>query len=99
MANHSDVRFSADYMKKNVLKKDYKGFDLCVLASSDHTVITYGTFGRWGALLSGGDVIAPKGPGSSSVREGFSIFSSVKVWTEYIRRRVFLWRKSNIFKI
>ena len=78
LANHSDVWFSVDYMKKNVLKKDYKGFDLCVLASSDHTVITYAIFGRWGAFLSGGYVIAPKGPGSSSVREGFSIFSSTK---------------------
>ena len=80
MANHSDVRFSVDYLEKNVLKKDYKGFDLCALASSDHTVITYGTFGIWGALLSGGDVIAAK----SSIREGFSIFSFAKVWTEYI---------------
>ena len=92
MANHSDVRFSVDYLEENVLKEDYKGFDLCVLASSDHTVITYGTFGRWGAQLSGGDVIASKGPdNNSSVREGFSIYSSAKVWTEYIRRRgVFL---------
>ena len=61
MANHSDVRFSVDYLKENVLKEDYKGFDLCVLGSSDHTVITYGTFGLWGALLSRGDTIAAKG--------------------------------------
>ena len=44
-----------------MLKEDYKGFDLCVLASSDHTVITYGTYGVWGALLSRGDTIAAKG--------------------------------------
>ena len=40
---------------------DFVGFDLCVLASSDHTIITYGSFGMWGAILSGGDVIAAKG--------------------------------------
>ena len=76
MANHSDVRFSVDYLKKNVLKEDYKGFDLCLLASSDHTVITYGTFGVWAALLSGGDVIAAKGTGNdySSVRKGSLYF-------------------------
>ena len=42
-------------------EEDSVGFDLCVLASSDHTLITYGSFGLWGALLSGGDVIAAKG--------------------------------------
>ena len=41
--------------------KDFVGFDLCVLASSDHTLITYGSFGLWGAILSPGDVIAAKG--------------------------------------
>ena len=61
MANYSDVRFAFDYSEKNVKKEDYKGFDLCVLGSSDHTVITYGTFGLWGALLSRGETIAAKG--------------------------------------
>ena len=42
-------------------KEDSVGFDLCVLASSDHTLITYGSFGMWGAILSRGDVIAAKG--------------------------------------
>ena len=41
--------------------EDFVGFDLCVLASSDHTLITYGSFGLWGAILSRGDVIAAKG--------------------------------------
>ena len=66
MANHSDERFAFDYSVKNVRKEDYKGFDLCVLASSDHTVITYGTFSVWGALLSRGDVIAAKGTDNES---------------------------------
>ena len=42
-------------------KEDFVGFDLCVLASSDHALITYGSFGMWGAILSRGDVIAAKG--------------------------------------
>ena len=60
-ANHSDVRFAEEYRLKNVKNADFVGFDLCVLASSDHTIITYGSFGMWGAILSRGDVIAAKG--------------------------------------
>lgn len=33
------------------------GADLALLASCNHTIITYGTFGLWGALLSGGATI------------------------------------------
>ena len=36
-------------------------FDLCLLASSNHSIHTYGTFGLWGSLLAGGDVIATTG--------------------------------------
>ena len=51
---------------KNVKKEDSVGFDLCVLASSDHALITYGSFGLWGAILSRGDVIAAKGTSNES---------------------------------
>ena len=43
------------------------GFDLCVLASSDHSVFTVGTFGMWGSLLAGGDVIVSKGRNDPSI--------------------------------
>ena len=33
------------------------GVDLATLASCNHTIITYGTFGLWGSLLSGGATI------------------------------------------
>ena len=47
---------------KNVLiDVEMPGFDLCLLASSDHSIHTYGTFGLWGSLLAGGDVIATTG--------------------------------------
>ena len=46
--------------------EDFVGFDLCVLASSDHALITYGSFGLWGAILSRGDVIAAKGTSNES---------------------------------
>ena len=55
------MKYAEEYRVKNVKKEDSVGFDLCVLASSDHTVITYGSFGLWGAILSRGDVIAAKG--------------------------------------
>ena len=60
-ANYSDVRFAQEYRLKKMKKEDFVGFDLCVLATSDHTLITYGSFGLWGAILSRGDVIAAKG--------------------------------------
>ena len=43
LGNHSDVRFGSDFSSQSVAPEDHVGFDLCVLASSDHTVITYGT--------------------------------------------------------
>ena len=68
-ANHSDVRFAEEYRLKNMKKEDFVGFDLCVLASSDHTIITYGSFGLWGAILSRGDVIAAKGTNNQTYTE------------------------------
>ena len=50
-------------------KEDFVGFDLCVLASSDHALITYGSFGLWGAILSRGDVIAAKGTNNETYTE------------------------------
>ena len=36
------------------------GMDLALLVACNHTVVSHGTFGFWGAVLSGGDVIAPQ---------------------------------------
>ena len=58
---HPDVRFAYKYSDANMKKEDFAGFDLCVLASSDHSIFDYGSFGMWGALLAGGDVIVSKG--------------------------------------
>ena len=33
------------------------GADLALLAACNHSIVTYGTFGLWGALLSGGATI------------------------------------------
>ena len=33
------------------------GADLALLAACNHSIVTYGTFGLWGALLSGGVTI------------------------------------------
>ena len=40
---------------------DMVGFDLCAMASCDHAAFMLGTFGLWGALLAGGDVVVAKG--------------------------------------
>ena len=63
------IRFAEEYRINNVKKEDFVGFDLCVLASSDHTLITYGSFGMWGAILSRGDVIAAKGTNNQTYTE------------------------------
>ena len=71
------MMFGSDFSSQSVAAEDHVGFDLCVLGTSHHTVITYGkrrpeavrshkcsssgTFGIWGALLAGGDVIAARG--------------------------------------
>jgi len=34
------------------------GIDLSIMANCNHTIITYGTFGMWGAILANGKVIA-----------------------------------------
>ena len=33
------------------------GDDLALLAACNHTILSYGTFGQWGALLAGGKVV------------------------------------------
>ena len=40
-----------------------------MLGSSDHVVMSYGTFGMWGALLSSGHVIAAKGTSNITYSE------------------------------
>ena len=51
---------------RKVLEKDVKhplataddiGDDLALLAACNHTILSYGTFGQWGALLAGGKVV------------------------------------------
>jgi len=32
--------------------------DFALLSSSDHTIVDYGTFGYWGALMAGGHTIS-----------------------------------------
>ena len=76
LAKHGDVRFGSDYSDKLVEQEDLVGFDLCVLATSQHTVITYGTFGLWGALLAGGEVLAAKGRNNITLTEVTSAFSA-----------------------
>ena len=70
------MKYAEDYRVNNTETKDSVGFDLCVLATSEHTLITYGSFGLWGAILSRGDVIAAKGT-SNQTYSVVSIFDIV----------------------
>jgi len=38
------------------------GIDLCLLASCNHTLVSQGQYGQWGAFLAGGDVYSQYGP-------------------------------------
>ena len=46
-----DVTYS---LAPSMAEDEAVGTDLAILASCNHTVLTYGTFGLWGALLRGG---------------------------------------------
>jgi len=74
LGKHGDVMFGSDYSENLVDQDDLVGFDLRVLASSDHTIITYGTFGLWGSLLAGGDVVAAKGRNNITLTEEDEIY-------------------------
>ena len=41
------------------------GTDLAILSICNHTILDYGTFGLWAALLAGGDITLPSGYSSS----------------------------------
>ena len=44
------------------------GVDLAVLARCNHSIVDYGTFGMWAALLAGGKIVLPLGYSSPRVR-------------------------------
>ena len=43
--------------------------DLALLSMCSHTIMDYGTFGLWGGLLAGGEILAPTGYTRSVVRK------------------------------
>ena len=56
-----------EWCRKHLLTKKLKDVviaskspqhDLALLATSDHTIIDYGTFGEWGAVMAGGHTIS-----------------------------------------
>ena len=53
------LRFN--HLNIKTLDTDQVAFDLCLLSTCSHSVHTHGTFGTWGSLLAGGQVIAPTG--------------------------------------
>jgi hypothetical protein len=36
------------------------GVDLAMLSQANHSILTYGTFGMWGALMAGGEALMPR---------------------------------------
>ncbi len=38
----------------------FTGIDLALLSQANHSIVSYGTFGVWGAFLAGGLITAPK---------------------------------------
>ena len=48
LSSFTDVSFSEGHSRYE---------DICILAHCDHSILTHGTFGWWGAWLAGGDVV------------------------------------------
>ena len=47
---------------------------MALLSLSNHSIITYGTFGLWGALLAkDGEVVMPKGYGSHRINKEINL--------------------------
>ena len=43
------------------IKKKLSGIDMALLSLADHSIMSYGSFGMWGALLAnGGETVLPK---------------------------------------
>merc|ERR1711892_1404044 len=61
LGSYDDVKFGLDYRDGKLNDTDMPAYDLCLLSACTHSVHTHGTFGTWGSLFAGGDVIAPTG--------------------------------------
>ena len=60
------VSDSIDWCKENLASEDVKfvedtqpSIDLAIMSLCSHSIIDYGTFGVWGAILSRGEVVVP----------------------------------------
>ena len=51
--------------------------DLALLASCHHTLLGYGTFGLWGGVLAGGEVV---GPDSLKLFRGTASLAAAQYW-------------------
>ena len=64
--NRDDVAFVGNFQvaPKDLIHpfsySDDIGEDLSLLAACNHTIMSFGTYGLWGALLAGGQVVLPK---------------------------------------
>ena len=47
------------------------GVDLAVLASCNHSIVDYGTFGMWAGLLAGGRIVLPQGKGWNDLKTDY----------------------------
>jgi len=56
-----NVFFSVDLFQYSGIRSHEKGYDLALLSLCNHSIISASTFGQWGALLAGGQVIYPTG--------------------------------------
>jgi len=56
------------------------GIDMVLLGLANHTILTYGTFGQWGTIFSGGQAVWPKS--HQDLKESLEITNSkMKGWT------------------
>ena len=51
----------SNYLISNFLGSFSYGRDLAILSKCNHSIVDYGTFGLWAALLAGGRIVVPTG--------------------------------------
>ena len=56
----------------------FSAIDLALLSLADHSILSYGTFGMWGAMLAdGGEVCMPTGYSAHRINEEIDLAKSM----------------------
>ncbi|XP_044739753.1 galactoside 2-alpha-L-fucosyltransferase SEC1-like [Chrysoperla carnea] len=75
IGNHQNVYIASKINLYNTTEQDF-----AVMAACNHSIIDYGTFGAWGAILAGGETIVYKIPNMQPGHTGSEIAELLPNW-------------------